>query len=69
MGLRILVLLPKALFHIFDCSLSEFASTVFAAYTDMSPLFSPLTAMTRALQLGVYRRIELIVVRDLIYIS
>ena len=54
MGLRILVLLPNAFTHTSECSLSEFASIVFAVYTDMSPLLRFLTATARALQLGVY---------------
>ena len=69
MGLKIVVLLPKAFTHTSDCSLSELASTVFAVYTDIAPLFSLLTATTRALQSEVYRRISLIVVRNLFYVS
>ena len=63
-GLRTLALLPSAFTHTSDCFLSEFASAVFAVYTDMSPLFNCLAAMTRALQLGLCRRISLIFVRN-----
>ena len=63
-GSKTLPLLSSAFTYNSDCSLSVFASAVFAVYIDMCPLFNYLTTTTGTLQLRLYRKTSMTFVRN-----